>query len=247
MVLGVKRINYRLISLVSGVWLVISSGFDYPAFAQHLTPNLSVQAERGERLSPVSLFSIRENIPPSVQAQRGARGVRSVCPQLDMETLITNMLRDIPGYANRVSQRARRWDRKGQISSYVIVAGRPEFQPLPLNHGSSVPQASATNDDVKQIFFTTLERQYTAGKMVQLQQFHWLFLTKTPTNSNSSEWQFVLMFSQTGLSSTNPTNQPPTPPRDSSNGIIAQAIKAWLRDCNAGSVRINIRDSPTGK
>jgi len=61
-----------------------------------------------------------------------------------------------------------------------------------------------------------------------------LFLTKT-----KSDWRFVMMYSQTGL---HPKNQPPTPPRDSSNGDIAQAVNAWLRDCQAGSVRMRSRN-----
>ncbi|MEB3180824.1 MAG: hypothetical protein VKL59_17610 [Nostocaceae cyanobacterium] len=179
---------------------------DYPAFPQYLTDQ------------------------PSSPSQR------AVCTDRDFEILITKMLRDLPGYTNRVTQRARRLDDKSNIFSYMIVAGRPEFKPLPLNLGSSLPQTSANNnDDVKQVFFTTLERQYTSGKIVQLQQFHWLFLTRTDRG-----WQLVMMFSQTGFGSTNPINQPPTPPRDSSNGTIAQAINTWLLNCNAGSVRINV-------
>jgi len=183
---------------------------NYPAFSQHLTDRPSALVER------------------------------SRCTEIDLEILITNMLRDLPGYTNRVTQRARRRGSKSNNFTHMIVAGRPEFIPLPLNLGSSLPQTSAANnDDVKQVFFTTLERQYTSGKIVQLQQFHWLFLTRTDKG-----WQLVMMFSQTGLASTNPSNQPPTPPRDSSNGTIAQAIKAWLLNCNAGSVRINVDNYP---
>ncbi|MBW4672347.1 MAG: hypothetical protein KME60_34255 [Cyanomargarita calcarea GSE-NOS-MK-12-04C] len=137
-------------------------------------------------------------------------------------------MRDLPGYANRGSQRARRLSRQADVYSYMVVAGRPEFAPLPLNSGVSSVDASKTNSDgVKQVFFTTLERQYTARKAVQLQQFHWLFLTKS-----ESGWRKVMMFTQTGYYPVN--KQPPSPPRDSSNGVIAQAVDTWLQDCRAG-------------
>lgn len=42
------------------------------------------------------------------------------------------------------------------------------------------------------------------------------------------------MFSRTGIY---PGGRPPTPPRDSSEGVIAQAIRTWLRDCQAEPVR----------
>lgn len=44
-----------------------------------------------------------------------------------------------------------------------------------------------------------------------------------------------MMFTQTAAY---PQQQPPSPPRDSSNGSIAQGIKTWLRDCQAGSIRM---------
>jgi hypothetical protein len=31
-------------------------------------------------------------------------------------------------------------------------------------------------------------------------------------------------------------NQPPSPPQDTSQGVIAQAIRLWLRDCRAGAI-----------
>jgi len=111
----------------------------------------------------------------------------------------------------------------------MLVAGRPEFAPLPLNpSGYSTDALKTTSEKVEQVFFTTLERQYILGKAVDLQQFHWLFLTKT-----KSGWRMAMMFSQIGYY---PATKPPTPPRDSSNGDIAQGINAWLRDCQAGSL-----------
>lgn len=160
---------------------------------------------------------------------------KSFCSQQNIETLTTPLLRDLPSFTNRASQRARRLSRKADVYSYMIVAGKPDFTPLPFNSGINNTDASKSSDEkVEQIFFTTLERQYIAGKAVQLQEFHWLFLTNT-----KSGWRMVTMFSQIG--SYPVTKQPPTPPRDSGNGTVAQGINAWLRDCRAGTVRMDYR------
>ena len=160
-----------------------------------------------------------------------------ICSEQDVKTLTSQLLRDLPGYANRASQRARRLNRTNEVYSYVVVAGRPEFAPLTLGPGARTSaDPPAASEPVEQVFFTTLERQYTGGKAVELQQFHWVFLTKT-----KSGWRLAMMFSQTG---TYPAaKRPPTAPRDSSNGTIGQAINAWLRDCQARSVRNRSRNS----
>jgi hypothetical protein len=154
--------------------------------------------------------------------------------------LIPAMLHDLPGYANRVIQR----NAAGRPTSpppYVILAGRPEYQPLTLGPGAytPVPNAEAPEDNestksnesdvsqVSQVFFTTLERQYVTGTQ-SLQRYHWLFLTHTDHG-----WRLVLMLSSLQDA---PNDQPPTPPRDTSDGALAQAIRLWLRDCEAGSI-----------
>lgn len=164
------------------------------------------------------LFSI-----PVSDWDRVQGGSASSCSQQNLETLTTQLLRDLPSYANRVSQRARRLKRAVDVYNYVIVAGKPDFTPLPLNPSGYSSDVLTTSEGVEQIFFTTLERQYIAGKAIQLQLFHWLFLTKT-----NNGWRVVMMFSQTGYYLA---NKPPTPPQDSSNGVIAQAVNLWLRDC----------------
>jgi hypothetical protein len=154
---------------------------------------------------------------------------KAFCSNQSLETLTTQLLQDLPSYANRASQRARHLNRMTDVFSYMVVAGRPEFERLPLNPSEYTTDAVTTvSAGVEQVFFTTLERQYRTGKAIELQLFHWLFLTRT-----ESGWQFVMMFSQIG---SYPKNKPPTPPQDSSNGIVAQGIKAWLRDCRAGSL-----------
>lgn len=158
---------------------------------------------------------------------------KSFCSEQTIESLITPLLRNLPSYANRASQRARRLRRKTDVYSYMVLAGKPDFTPLPLNPGVNTTDApKSSNEKVEQVFFTTLERQYTGGRSVQLQEFHWLFLTKSNTG-----WRMVTMFSQIG--SYPVTKKPPTPPRDSSNGTVAQGINSWLRDCRAGSIPMN--------
>jgi hypothetical protein len=148
----------------------------------------------------------------------------SQCPP-DLPTLMPLLLRDLPSYANRVSQRAYTDFRTADIPGYVIVADRPEYAPLSLNlEGTPLPP----EDQPSQVFFTTLERQYVSGKPVSLQHYHRLFLVETQEG-----WQLSLMFSTLGHY---PADQPPTPPQDTSQGVIAQAIRLWLRDCRAGSV-----------
>lgn len=156
----------------------------------------------------------------------------NACPE-DVETLTALLIRDLPSYANRVMQRSRprlSRNQKGDRFSYVVVAGRPEFTPLPLspsNYSSINPKIDPSPP--QQVFFTTLERQYVAGKAVESQLFHWLFLTKT-----TGGWRLALMFTQFGASAR---EQPPTPPQESSNGVVGQGLNNWLRDCRAGVIK----------
>ncbi len=157
------------------------------------------------------------------------------CVEQKIDSLTTYLLRDLPSYTNRVTQRARRLSRKNEVYSYFLLAGRPEFTPLPLNPGiNGVDSDKSAASGVEQVFFTTLERQYIGGKVVELQEFHWLLLTKT-----ESGWRLVMMFTQSGSSTGSSGGQQPlSPPRNSSRSAIAQAINIWLRDCQAGSVRM---------
>ncbi|NET81986.1 MAG: hypothetical protein F6J94_08545 [Moorea sp. SIO1F2] len=147
-----------------------------------------------------------------------------------METLTSLLLKDLPSYANRVIQRARRSDSTLDNFSYVIVAGKPEFEPLPLKSFQSTTVPNPTDSEaLQQIFLTTLERKYFKDKAVELQNYHWLFLTKS-----SDGWRLVMIFSRIGSVSE---GKLPTPPRESTNGVIGQAVKTWLRDCRAGTIR----------
>ncbi len=149
----------------------------------------------------------------------------TTCPS-DLETLMTRMLKDLPSYGNRVTQRSRRGDRSVEVYNYIVVAGNPEFEPLPLSNLQYQPQLP---DETKQVFFTTLERQYTKTEVILLHNYYWLFLTPS-----SDGWRLVLLFSQ--LADLEEAYLP-LPPQDAVNGAIGQGIKLWLKDCRAGVLR----------
>ena len=152
----------------------------------------------------------------------------SQCPH-DLEILSELLLQDLPSYANRVIQRARNIESNWGTVSYVIVAGKPEFEPLSLNLPEQPdPILSPGASAVKQLFFTTLERRYTANQVWEVQHYHWLFLTPTEEG-----WRIVILFSRFGSPSK---RVPPTPPQETSNGVVGQAIRLWLRDCRAGAI-----------
>ncbi|MBD2092236.1 hypothetical protein H6F67_20510 [Microcoleus sp. FACHB-1515] len=147
------------------------------------------------------------------------------CPT-DLSALTTLLLRDLPSYANRVTQRSfTNFDTPATRPGYVLVAGRPEFEPLSRGPGEYLPTTTA---EPQQLFFTTLERQYVDDQAINLQHYHWIFLAQ-----ESDGWWLVTMRSQLG---NLPADQPPTPPQDTSDGAIAQAIRLWLRDCRHRSI-----------
>ncbi|MGD1875080.1 MAG: hypothetical protein ACFB02_18750 [Mastigocoleus sp.] len=182
-------------------------------------------------LKLLNLFS-KKSTPPLLLRDSNKKKIntpqRRDCTGENITTLVNKMLLDLPGYANRATQRARRLDRANEVYSYILLAGKPEFEPLKISSEEYLQTKKNSREKVEQVFFTTLERQYIKGKIVELQQFHWMLLTKSSTG-----WRMVMMFSQI---SSYPQNEISTPPRDSSNGVIGQAAKTWLRDCRAGSL-----------
>ncbi len=145
------------------------------------------------------------------------------CPA-EVEPLSSLLVKDLPDYANRVIQRTQALHRQAGVDSYVIAASKPELEPLDLPQIQYNPHSS---NSPKQVFFTTLERRYLNNRKSETENYHWLFLTQT-----SSGWHMVTMFSRFGSSAR---EYPPTPPLETSNGIVGQAISLWLRDCRAGS------------
>ena len=150
---------------------------------------------------------------------------RVTCPT-ELETLTPAMLRDLPSYMNR--QYIRVVARRVESISYAIAASQPEFMPLPAE---SSEYTNPIDKNLHQVFFTVLERQYFGKRVTEFQHYHWLFLTQTIDG-----WQVALMFSRFGGYPTE--QQPLTPPKDSSQSLTAQAVRLWLRDCRAGSVKL---------
>ena len=175
------------------------------------------------------LWEITINLLPILAQNKpdlkGVNNIKKKQCSYDLETLGNSLVKNIPSYANRVMQKSRKLSREeSSLPVYVIVASKPEFEPLPL---SKISNLNSEDETVKQIFFTTLERQYTQkDKVIETQNYHWLLLTET-----SQGWRMVMVFSRLGTS--NP-NSLPSLPIDTTNSIMGQAVKLWLRDCRAG-------------
>jgi hypothetical protein len=166
------------------------------------------------------------------------------CPA-EYETLVATLLRDLPQYANLVAARGFRPSMVHSATEAnrlatpptpspvgtMLVASQPDFKPIDLSERAF---GAGVNSDsgLRQVFFTTLERQYLSNQVVSLQQFHWLFLAQAEDG-----WHSVLLYSSVG---GNPArdlaNQRLTPPQESSQGVVGQAVRLWLRDCRAGAV-----------
>lgn len=147
------------------------------------------------------------------------------CPN-NVTELTPLLLKDLPAYGNRVIQRTQNLNQAAGIKNYLIIASQAEFQPLDLPR----LEYDQIEQEPEQIFFTVLERSYSKGKIVDLQTYHWLFLTLT-----KSGWYPVLLFSRFGDAAA---DQPPAPPVETTDGIIGRGVQLWLRDCNAGTVKL---------
>lgn len=151
-----------------------------------------------------------------------------IAPQITCPTEITQLvpllLRDLPSYANRVIVRNQSQAQLPHLPN-VIAAGKAEYQPLPV-----IAERSMADPNLQQLFFTTLEHRRIHDQIIAQQQYHWFLLVPTTTG-----WQIALSYTRTGFYPQ--ADRPITPPRDSSQGIIAQAVRLWLRDCHAGAIR----------
>jgi hypothetical protein len=147
------------------------------------------------------------------------------CP-VKLDGLTNLLVRDLPGYTNRLIQQRR--SRTDKVYSSVVTASMPNLQPIETTsreYPQQFPQAAPT-----QVFIGTLERQYTGLRSSQLQQFHWLFLAQTKMG-----WRLANIYSRT--SSFPSTNVAISPPIESSKTAVGQAIRVWLNDCYLGKVR----------
>jgi hypothetical protein len=170
---------------------------------------------------PTLAVNFVTNADRTINASGYSLLARSPCPA-DLEALVDRLLQDLPSYANRVIVRSGFSPNNsraiGYIPNQIILAGRPEFEPLPLNFEDALPE------NASQVFITTLERQYRGGKRVQIQQYHWLFLTKSEKG-----WELVKIVSRFGTEA----DVRPLSPAESDRSAIAEAIRLWLRDCRA--------------
>ena len=73
----------------------------------------------------------------------------SVCPE-DVELLVQGLLRDLPGYANRVARRTLGTFPDDTPFGTVLLAGRAELEPLPL---AALAFDALPTDATQQVFF----------------------------------------------------------------------------------------------
>lgn len=149
--------------------------------------------------------------PPALAAP-----VESSCPQ-DVQTLTSLLLKDLPHYTNRLRSRLG-----VEPPTYMLVAGKAEFEPLPLSQNQ---YRRVFEQEPTQVFFTTLERTYRGKQVIEVQNYHWLMLVET-----SAGWQLFTLFSSLGSSQA---DFPPDPPLESNQSAVAQGIRLWLRDCQS--------------
>lgn len=149
---------------------------------------------------------------------------QKACSQ-PLDTLIPPLLADLPSYTNRVGQRAQIFDFEIPLDTYILIAGNADFDPLPLPLPQQQWQPTVTNT-TEQVFFTTLEREYTDQRAIERQNFYWAFFVQTQRG-----WQLAVLYQQLGGESP---YSPTASRRDASTGGIAQGINLWLRDCHAG-------------
>ena len=136
--------------------------------------------------------------------------------QSDFEPFIRQMLPSLPAYTNRVNTRA------GNTQNYMILAGGEDFTALPTKD-VSFPN-SDQNVGVRQVFFSTLIKRFSQNAIRQHQEYHWLFMAPSDRG-----WEFVQMYS---IPDRYPSEKISSPPRNSSTGSVATAIKDWLKTCH---------------
>ena len=151
----------------------------------------------------------------------------TACPQ-DFDTLTNLLVRDIPSYTNRILQSSVADIPTAYRPTYVIAANHPERVPLEIKDRVYTTNSN-DSEPLRQLFFTTLERQYSGLETISVSHFHWLFLA--PSDDG---WEMVFMFS-----AIEADDSVQLPPRDSSQGSVGQAVKRWLTDCKAEAVEID--------
>ena len=169
--------------------------------------------------------STEEEPTPETMLEETSGFIRNqaACPQ-EFDVLSNLLVRDIPTYTNRILQSSVGDIPTAYRPAYVITANQPERIPLDITDRVYTTQSDGSQS-LYQLFFTTLERQYSGLDATSIQHFHWLFLVPSEAG-----WDMVFMFSAIGDEETM------LPPRDSSYGSIGQAVQRWLKDCKAEAI-----------
>lgn len=163
---------------------------------------------------------------------------------------IQELLPTLPSYANRAIIRARSAPPPsrpllarpaaidpappGSQPHHVITVGKPDFRtlaiaPLAQQFPDLQLDAVAARPQLQQVFLTSLERRITPQGIESQQLAHWLFFQLSEPG-----WQLVKMVTLPG-GDPDPT-QPAPQPWDSTDGILAEAIRTQLRDCQGNRV-----------
>ena len=190
-----------------------------PSLAQPSSPSPpSSPTSPSSPASPTSPSS-----PPTPSSSTFIRP-QTTCPQ-DFDTLTSLLVRDIPSYTNRILQSSVADIPTAYRPAYVIAANHPERVPLDIKDRVYTTNPSHS-EPLRQLFFTTLERQYSGLETISVNHFHWLFLA--PSDAG---WEMVFMFSAIEAG-----DSVQLPPRDSSQGSVGQAVRRWLQDCKAEAI-----------
>ena len=201
----------------------IARGINYPLgkVVVLLTLTLSISPSLAQSSSPTSPSPASPPDPDSTFIRP-----QTSCPQ-DFDTLTTLLVRDIPSYTNRILQSSVADIPSAYRPAYVIAANHPERAPLEIKDRVYTTDSS-DSEPLRQLFFTTLERQYSGLETISISHFHWLFLAPTDYG-----WEMVFMFS-----AIEAEDSIQIPPRDSSQGSVGQAVKRWLTDCKAEAISV---------
>ncbi len=171
------------------------------------------------------LLGIVVNTAPSIAAS-------PACTH-PLSEFIPALLADLPSYTNRAA--LRQLKPRQSLTQYLLLAGNPEYQPLPLSRQQWEPSKP---DTTQQVFFSTFEHHYDQDQRRRQQNFYWAFFVETPKG-----WELTLLYEQPALS-PNLNFKFLRPPqagtrREVSQMPIGQGIALWLRDCRAGRVGVS--------
>ena len=212
-------------------------------------------------LSLISAFSLLLRPGQAMLAEQAPRTEISLkasttCSVPELPQLISQLILDLPSYSNRVIQRASRLG--DELPLYIVVAGQAQITPVALVEAAAAPTRSRLpapgtahrpDEEIYQVQFTTLERQYLptpnspveaerllARAIEPFQQFHQLVLARRRSPADSP-WQIISLRSQ--LVPYPAENRLLAPARDRRKAAIGQGISIWLRDWHSGTLRSN--------